>query len=291
MITNNLGLPQPFVDACMRDYQYKEKQYSVTSLLKGSCQVMLERRHQKEIQSDVADNIFLLFGSAVHSILENAKESDNQLKENKIITDLEDGYKMSGIFDLYDDETKTVTDYKTGSVWKVKFNEWEDYRKQLLMYSWQLRQIGFDCRYGEIVLIMKDHSKTEAKRDSQYPQLPVHVEKFEFSEKDFEEIERYIYSRFELIKTCETLKDDELPTCTKEERWAKDDKWAVMKKGVKRAVRVLDSEKEAQDYITMKELDNKHYIEFREGEDTKCLNYCSVCQFCKYYQDRYVNNE
>ena len=30
-ITNNLKLPQPFVDAVDKDYQYKDKRYSVTT--------------------------------------------------------------------------------------------------------------------------------------------------------------------------------------------------------------------------------------------------------------------
>ena len=56
-ITNKLNLPQPFVDAVTREYQYKDKQYSVTSLLKGTCQTLLERRHADEIEQDVSDMV------------------------------------------------------------------------------------------------------------------------------------------------------------------------------------------------------------------------------------------
>ena len=44
-ITNIYNLPQPLVDAVTKEYQYKPKQYSVTALLKGSCQAVLERRY------------------------------------------------------------------------------------------------------------------------------------------------------------------------------------------------------------------------------------------------------
>lgn len=280
-ITNVLNLPQPFVEAVSKEYQYKDKQYSVTSLLKGTMQTILERRYANVIEQDVSDMVWLIFGTAVHSILENAKEGDSQLKENWLCIDIGD-YKLSGIFDLYDAELKRVTDYKTGSVWKVQFNDWEDYRKQLLIYAYMLRSIGFECDNGEIVMLLKDHSKTKAKVDLSYPQHNVHIEHFDFTEKDFEDIEMFIYKKFEEIKENEKLPDAELKPCTPEERWHKDDTWAVMKQGRKTALKVCTSEEQAKEYIA--NLDSKHYIEFREGKDGKCEDYCSVKEYCPFYK-------
>ena len=279
-ITNNLGLPQPFVEAVTREYTYKDKQYSVTALLKGVCQTMLERRYDNVIEQDVSDMIWLIFGTSVHSILENAEETETQLKENKLIIDV-NGYKLSGIFDLYDEATKTVTDYKTATVWKVINNDWEDYRKQLLMYAWMLKQIGFECENGEIVALLKDHSKTKAKIDSSYPPYPVHKVMFHFTDKDFKEIEEFVFAKFEEIKKAEQLSDDELTPCTQEERWQEPTKYAVKKKGNKRALKIHDS----------LELANKHCesaegleIEVRPSIPKKCVDYCNVNGFCKFYQ-------
>lgn len=144
-ITNNINLPQPLVDAVTREYKYKPKQYSVTALLKGPTQAVLERRHDDEIEQDVSEMIWMIFGTAVHHVLEQSQETENQLKENKLVIDILNGYKLSGIFDLYDDKTGTVTDYKTASVNKVLFDDWDDYRKQTLIYCWMLRQIGFNA--------------------------------------------------------------------------------------------------------------------------------------------------
>lgn len=113
IITNKLNLPEPIVAAVMREHTYKPKQYSVTVLLKGPGQVILERRHDNEIEQDVSEMIWAIFGTAVHNVLEQAQETKNQLKENKLVIELANGYKLSGIFDLYDDKTGTVTDYKT----------------------------------------------------------------------------------------------------------------------------------------------------------------------------------
>lgn len=281
MITNKLNLPTPFVNAVTREYQYKEKQYSVTSMLKGTCQVLLERRHAGEIETDVSDMIWALFGSACHSILEQAKETDDQLKENHLVIDVGD-YKLSGIFDLYDAKEKKVTDYKTGSIWKVQFDDFEDYRKQLLMYAYMLRSIGFECDKGEIVMILKDHSKTKAKFDSNYPQFPVYIKSFNFSDKDIEEIEKYITDKFNEIKELEGVSDELLPPCSKAERWHRDDTYAVMKKGRKTAVKLCPTKEEAEKYI--EGLDNNYFIEFREGKDSRCDEYCTVCKFCKYWR-------
>lgn len=285
-ITNKLGLPQPFVDAVSSEYQYKPKRYSVTSLLKGTCQVILERRHNDEIEQDVSDMIWLVFGSAVHKILEESQETESQLKENWLSIEV-NGYELSGIFDLYDEKEKKVVDYKTASVWKEVSGDWEDYRKQLLMYAWMLRKIGFECNKGEVVAMLKDHSKAKAQFDSSYPQYPVVVKKFNFTDKEFEEIEKFILMRFIDISDEEQKDDWELTPCTPEERWYSGDKYAVMKKGRKTAVRVVDTEQEAKDYMQWAGLTEKdHYIEFRPGENKKCDGYCNCKQWCPLFNKK-----
>ncbi len=291
-ITNKLNLPQPLVEAVTRDYQPKPKQYSVTTILKGVCQVMLERRHGEEIEQDVSDMIWALFGTAVHSVLENAKETDTQLKEEYLLIDIGDGYKLSGISDLYDEAEKKVIDYKTTSVWKVIYNNWDDYRKQLLMYAWMFRKLGFECDKGEIVAILKDHSKTKADTEASYPPYPVYRKVFCFKESEFEDIEKYIFTRFEELKKAELINDQDLEPCNEEERWAESDKYAIMKKGRKTALRVVESEKEAKEYMEWKGVTEKdHYIEIRKGKNKRCEDYCNVTKWCPFYQKMKGENE
>lgn len=283
-LTNRLSLPQPFVDAVTSEYQYTPKRYSATALLKGVREAVLQRRHADEIEQDVADMVWLIFGTAVHSVLENSKETDTQLKENKIVIPMPNGYELSGIFDLYDDETGTVTDYKTASVWKVIYSEWDDYRQQTLIYAWMLRKIGFDAKRGEIVALLKDHSKSKAEHDSGYPRYPVHRISWDFSEADFGQVEAFVKDRFIALEAAEALPDGELPPCTPDERWAKPSKWAVTKKGNKRAAKLHDTEADAiADAERRAANEGKEYtVEHRPGEDGKCSKYCSVCDFCDY---------
>ena len=286
-LTNNLNLPQPFVDALTRSYEYKDKRYSVTSMLKGYKEILLTRRHFNELEEDVADSIWLLFGTAVHRILEDAKEADDELKETKIAYEFENGYTLSGQQDLYSESLKRITDYKTGSVWKVIYDDWSDYRKQCLYYALLFRKIGFECDNAEIVMVLKDWSKTQAKIKQDYPQHPVFIKHFDFTDKEFEEAETEIINKFNELDKMQNLSDDDIPICSKEERWASEDKWAVMKKGQKRAVKLCDTEGEAIDMLAAGKGDS---IEFRPGEDKKCMEYCSCCKFCSYYKERYEEN-
>jgi len=286
IITNKLNLPSPFVSLAQRDYVFEPNEYRVTSLLKGIRETILERRHHKEIERDVSDMVWLLFGTAVHGILEKHQELGHELKEERIKVPF-GNYILSGQFDLYNDETKIVTDYKTASVWKIIFGDFEDWRRQTLIYCLMLRKIGFDAQGGQIVAFLKDHSKRDAKIKSDYPQFPVQVVKFDFTDDDFKECEEWLMARFEEIAAAEKLPDDELPICTPDERFNSGDKFAVMKKGRKTALRVLDTMEEAEQW---KAENGGDVIVIRPGEDKKCLDYCAACEFCSYYKEKVVPN-
>ena len=281
IITNKLRLPQQLVNMAKRDYKFEPNEYRVTQLLKGIRETILERRHYHEIEQDVSDMIWLLFGTAVHSIIEHHKEADHEFKEERIKIRI-GNYILSGKFDLYNAETKTITDYKTCSIWKVVNGDYEDWRRQLLIYAYMLQSIGFPVEKAEIIALMKDHSKAQAKRKADYPKQPARKITFTFSGQDFKEIENWLHLRFEQISKAEKLPDDKLPLCTPEERFNSGDKFAVMKKGRKTALRVLDSMEDAENWMAANGGD---YIETRRGEDKKCMDYCSACEFCNYYKE------
>lgn len=284
-ITNKYGLPESFVKMATSDYKVKEKRYSATQLLDSVRSCQLKRRHNDELEEDVSDLIFALFGQLSHSILEKTGSADTDFTEEKLVTKIgQDGYELSGIFDLFSPEEKLITDYKTCSVWKVVNGDYSEWRHQLLIYAWQLRKIGFDVKKGQIIAIMRDWSKPKSRFEDNYPKHQVEKIVFKFSEKDFQEIEDWIFKRFEEHKMAEKLPDNELPMCTLKERFNDGDKYAVMKRGKKRALRVLEDERDAQSWM---ELNGGDYIEKREGQDKKCLEYCSVCDFCNYFNEKY----
>jgi len=287
-ITNKYNLPKAFLEMAQSDYQYKDKQYSVTSMLKGNKEAILKRRYHDEIEKDVADMVWLLFGTATHKILEEQVERDIELKEEYIKIDIFDGYKLSGLFDLYNGETNTVIDYKTTSVWKAIYGDYDDYRKQLLIYAWMLNQIGFNCKRGQIVMFLKDWKKSQVDRKKDYPPHAVQTVEFEFNMKDFIEIDKFIKNKFESLRLDELLDDDQIEPCSKKQRWQDDDTFAVKSKGRKRAHRVLDSREAAEKW--MEEKGKGDYIEHRVAEPTKCQNYCDVAEYCNWHQNYLTDN-
>ena len=284
-LTNKLNLPQPFVDAVNRDYQYQEKRYSVTSVIKGTKEILLQRRHNEEIEQDVSDMIWLIFGTAMHKVLEGGTEGEDEIKESKIYIDMPNGYTLSGQQDLYSESLKRITDYKSGTVWKVIYGDWEDYRMQCLIYAYMFRKIGFECDNAEIVMVLKDWSQTKAKTDANYPPHPVHIQHFDFTEEDFQYIEKYLEAKFDEIQRFEKVEDDLIPECDEEQRWASPTRYAVMKEGRKTAIKLHDDKASAEAQAS--ELGKGYFVETREGTDKKCSEYCTCCHFCHYYKEHY----
>lgn len=289
-ITNRAGLPAPFVRMAESDYEAKPKRYSVTTLLKPVREILLKRRYDKEIEQDCSDMIWLLFGQAVHSILEKYADGESEFAEEFLTVKLENGYTISGIIDLYDMKRKAVVDYKTASAWKVIYKDFEDWRKQGLMYAWLLRKNGLPCEKIEFYAILKDHSKTDAKFKPDYPKTPVQKVEFAVTDESIAEIDKFINDKIAELAKYEEAPDSELPLCSAEDRWNSGDKFAVMKKGRKNALRVLDSMEEAEAW---KAENGGDEIEVRKGTDKKCVDYCLCCTKCEYWQslNKGVENE
>ena len=77
----------------------------------------------------------------------------------------------------------------------------------------------------------------------------------------------------------------EIPVCTDEERYMQPTKWAVMKDGQKKAVKLFDRDEDAENYIfTLAGISPakglKYSITERKGGYMKCLWYCGVSGVC-----------
>lgn len=277
-VTNVLGLPQAFVDAVSVERHNEKGCYSATTILHGACETILQERHYDEIEVDASDSIWAVFGSAVHSIFE--KQNTGTIKEAFYSVPVSHS-KVTGRVDSYDPQTQTLHDFKSCSSWKVIYQDFDDWYKQGMIYAWLMKKNGVEVKRCEFIALMKDHSKSKAKTDSNYPQLPTYIYRFDVTEKALAEIEKFIFDKVAELEKAELVADEELMPCTKEERWATEDKWAIMKEGRKTALKVCTSEEEAKSL--MKDLGGTS-IEYRAGESKKCSDYCTVCQFCPFYK-------
>lgn len=274
-LTNKLGLPQALVDAVSNDpYSRGDAEISVTGLLKPLRAVMLERAHESEITEDVADRLYAMYGQVIHGVLERANTDRNVTTERRLFMEI-DGVKISGAMDSMDAKDGTLRDWKFVTSWKFKQGavpiEWE---RQQNAYAELLRHNGFEVKALEVVGLLRDHSKLEAKRDGSYPQLP--VARMPIPLWPREKALAYLKGRIAEYKLAKT----NLPECSPEDRWAKSDVYAVMKEGRKSAVKLYDSELSAQ----MHAVEVGGYVVKRPGEQTRCENYCSVAPFCDQFK-------
>ena len=278
-VTNKLNLPAAFVNAVSVRRHNEPGCFSATTLNKGRKEIILSDRHFDEIEVDAADQVWAVWGTAVHAVLE--KQPDNNFHEESFKVPVGNGF-VTGQVDSYDMENATIYDWKTASVYKVMKGDFSDWYKQGITYAWLLKQNGLEVRRCRFIALLKDHSMTKAETDSSYPQAPVFTYEFELTPEELEQTGARITEKVKDIEAAELLGDDDIEPCTPEERWADGDKWAVMKNGRKTAIRVFDTEIDAENCAG--ELGNSHYVEHRPAVSRKCGKYCLCRDFCNFYR-------
>ena len=292
--TNYYNLPKSLtdvIDNITYDITLNDpNRFSATSLIQTPRIRQLTIRHWNEIEDDYSNHIWQITGNAFHYILAKTKKENRQI-EQKIEIKLDD-YLIVNKPDLYDEETKTIEDWKVTSVFAVKSVK-KDWEQQLNCYDWSLEKIGFKPEKMVINAILRDWSETEFKRyKKDYPPIP--FKQIEIPIWTFEQQNQFILDRISIHKIAEKLNDKELPLCSPEERWATEEKWAVYKNKNIRATKLLDSETKAKRYTNKcnKNVKNdKFYYKKREGLDLRCIKYCTCNHFCSYYLSKYSHNE
>lgn len=277
-ITNKMNLPAALIGA-VQNHEHRKGNFSVTQLLKGSTEIALEMMFPDKLEMDVSDMVNMLLGTAVHKMLEE-QEKEGVLNEYYMEVPILGTFTVSGTADVIDTLIMRISDYKTCSSWKIIYKDFEDWKEQGKGYCYLFNELtGKMIREFEIVAVIKDWSPTEAARNHEYPQKPIVSIKFEFTETEIYGVaERWQEKIIEVLQKMVTM---DFGACSEKERWAKPAKYALMKEGRKSAIKLYDTEEEAE---AAKGDDKNMYVEHRPGEDTKCDKYCIVgkCGLCAY---------
>ena len=290
-LTNKFNLPQTFVNVIDRPTYSKGKAHiSATEIINSPRIVQLKKKYWNEIEQDASEMVWSLFGSAVHNILEHGKD-DHHIVEERIHLQFE-GWHISGAIDLQEVEpngTTTISDYKVTGAWAV-MNEKDDWHRQLNIYAWLVEKAK-NVKVGklQIIAIIRDWSARDAATKEGYPPSPVAT--IDIPLWTFEEREAFITKRIYDHGTAlfEMETDGDLPNCTAEDMWEKKTSYALKKDGNVRAKSVHESQEEADKALAKAEESakkgDKFVIEIRQGERTRCKNYCQVSPFCNQYQE------
>lgn len=282
-IENRLGLPQPFVEALQLDKHNQKGCLSSTTLNKGTKEIILMDRHWEDMEMEVADNIWNVWGSAVHLIFEKYTQGVKGFESEKNYSYPMGEHTITGTVDCYDGNTNTLYDWKTCSAWKIKMGDFKDWKQQGSVYAWLMDKNGVKVDKVRFVALIKDFSNTEAKRNPQeYPQSPVYVMEFDVTPELLSETEKRIAAKELDIRLAKALEDDEISPCSSEERWASAPKFAVKKEGVQKAVKLFDDEEGAN--ALAQEKGKGYFVEKRPEINRKCDDYCPCAQFCSFYK-------
>jgi hypothetical protein len=266
-LTNIHGLPQSIVDAVTNDPYVGGGDISTTKLIDSPRVRVLSAKHRAEITVDVSERVWSLLGQAVHTILERAGlRQEGVITEERMYADV-NGWQVSGQVDTLHLASQKLSDYKVTTVWKK--NGSDSWTRQLNVLRWLAHQNGHTINTLEVIGIFRDWRKSEALRDPSYPQSAIqtiHVPLW-----TLEETEDYVRERVAIHQAASKGIDIQ---CTDEERWMSPSKFALMKDGAKRAVRVADRAEDLGD------AGEGYSIVERKGEAKRCQMYCDVSSFC-----------
>lgn len=217
-LTNNLRLPGAYVRAVTNDsYDRGDCEFTATELLKPPRIRRLSLDNKDNIVHEAADMVAILFGKAIHSILEHANRDG--LVEKRFYAEV-DGRRISAQIDhlSWSDAGfgEDLIDWKTCTIYKVnrpgKFEP--DWEAQVNIQLECLRQNGIDAKRLWIVPFIKDFSAIKAQTiPNYYPKTGVLKIPLPLWERA--RTVDFIRSRMEF----HDLAKIKLPECTRDEHW------------------------------------------------------------------------
>jgi len=298
-ITNKHRLPRPVFNLADTQFFYQPGRMGVTTLQTPPGLFQLKLRHDDEIVEDAVDRMRIIFGKAIHKVLEEAAKDDlNLLAETKYTIEM-DGWTIVCIGDLYEKDKKRLSDYKFTTVWKVVGGAPDDWVSQLNCNAYIYRKNGIPVDKLEVFAILDHWTKARALQGGNYP--PRDAKKFIIPMWSNDKIETYLHERIAAHKAAEKLPDAELPPCTPEERWTKKPTYKVMREDRKTSMRNLDTKEQAEAFVKNEEKKfiskkpnaklPKFDIVLYPGEETRCESgkfpghhYCNVKWWCPFWQ-------
>jgi hypothetical protein len=283
--TNKHNIPSTLALAIKRsNSKYKHNDdpnyFSATELLQPVRITVLKRRYRGKITRDIGDAIYMADGNSLHEMLDEVPmELPVLLKESRQSIKL-DGYTVSGQIDLYQ-EGGIVSDWKRTSVHAALREDKPEWAGQLNIYGMLLRNIGLPVNELHIYAILRDWMKGKLEREKNYPPIAFIDRQFPVWQDD--DVRQYCLSRIAAVKAVENFKVDELPLCTPDERWTRDENWGAIKRGNKIATKKFYVEGEAEGWASYQKAE--YDIEHRPGVPIRCRDWCDVCEFCDYWHD------
>lgn len=215
-----LGVPDAFYRAVVNDPYVKLGDFSATGLLQPPRAAVLLELYKDTIEVDVATRVAACIGQGVHSLLERGARPGIDLVEKRYFGNFEvDGklYVVSAQIDLYEGDTKTLSDWKTTKAFafskKAGNGKKPEWVQQMNIQRLLMEQNGVEVKALKIIGILKDWDKRKSLTEAGYPiseiveaQMPLWSTK---------ETNDFIVDRIRAHVAAKT----HLPQCTLKENW------------------------------------------------------------------------
>lgn len=293
------NLPAPLWNLLKFDeYTRGESKFSVTDLIKPPQIVQLTRRYDDQMEVDPRDNIYRVLGSSVHATLEQVglqNPEDSQMIEERLHATIE-GVSISGQIDLHTTfEDGILTDWKHTKVSVVKFDTKDEWVKQLNCYAHLMRKHGYVVTSARVCSIFRDWSQSgmgglwkvstndgvhiTCRKTPDYPDWGVAIIPIPLWPD--QEVEEYLTERIRVQEEAAQLSDEELPECTPDDRWRRDN-FRVRKTGFVKAKgnkARIKTEAEAKEYLV--KMGSEYEMSLQPGIPYRCVFYCFAAPFCQ----------
>jgi hypothetical protein len=271
--------------------------YSVTDIISPPRLVRLRKRYGSEVEQPLSSVIAAMLGTAVHEYFEKYLKKWVFMKTGYAGYTFEEqlqvemlGRNVSGRYDIRDD--LDLIDLKTCKVWKKVFDpELIEWTEQQNCYNYLLKEArNIELKRLLITAIYKDWQEGQSLRSSTYPQDQ--VEEYELVKWPYEVTKEFMETKLAAHIAAEELPDEELPACTREERWERFNgghqvEYAIMKSSKSnRAMKLIKTN--LDDALSaaksMKGITKESFIEVRYAQRTRCEKWCSVNEYCNDYK-------
>jgi hypothetical protein len=216
--------------------------------------------------------LWLLLGKGIHKALEGGAPegslSEYTIKERWA------GTLVTGTFDRW--YQKRIRDWKVTSVFSFFLGDKPEWTAQLNTYAALCESVGLPVDALTINAILRDHIKSRSKSDSDYPVIPFQAVDVPLWVPSY--TLTFIKDRIARHQAAEVAMD--APCCSDADRWARPTTFAVIKKGQKRAKRVLHTFEDAETWAKNNAAGWKVDIVERPGAYIKCRDYCISRAVC-----------
>lgn len=291
-LSNMNGLPDLIVSAVEESNSLYDKgkcDISITEMI-GPPRISVLKREGKA-KSDVADSLFALQGSAMHSIIELAanREPGRYLSEERYFQEI-DGWIVSGQYDLIDCKEQILADLKFAGITTYKYGVKPEYVAQLNCLAYILRQHDFTFKKLQSWAMYRDFSKMKTLFGADYPECGFEVHSVEMWTDA-----KCLSFMQERIALHRDARENGSEPCSRSERFQKPEatEYCIQKKGAKKPYRVKDSRVIAEEFKnSLKKPDDYEIIERQtKSEPVRCALYCDVAASCDFGQQVFAEKQ